>query len=81
VAKGLYRIPGGVGQPNFVQVEDAGNETPVRESQYVTRKTKPLLATLKWRDAYFEGQRKEALKSAEPVTAAVAAKTPGGGDA
>jgi hypothetical protein len=81
VAKGLYRIPGGVGQPNFVQVEDAGNETSVRESQYVTRKTKPLLATLKWRDAYFEAQRKEALKSAQAATAAVTAKTPGGGDA
>jgi hypothetical protein len=80
VAKGLYRIPGGVGQPNFVQVEDAGNETSVRESHYVTRKTKPLLATLKWRDAYFEGQRKEALKSAQ-ATAAVTAKTSGGGDA
>ena len=81
MAKGLYRIPGGVGQTNSVQVEDVGTETSVRESQYVTRKTKPLLAALKWRDAYFEGQRKESLRSARAATAAVAAKAPGGGDA
>jgi hypothetical protein len=68
VVKGLYRIPGGVGQPNSVQVEDAGNETSVRESQYVTRKITPRLATLKWRDAYFEDQRKEALRSAQAKT-------------
>jgi hypothetical protein len=64
VPNGLYRIPGSVGQPNLVQVEDAGKESAIRESLYVMRKLTPALAKLKWRDAYFENQRKEASKTA-----------------
>jgi hypothetical protein len=63
VVKGLYRIPGTVGQPNYVQVEDAGTESRILESQYVTRKTLPPLGKLKWRDAYFGDLRKAAAKS------------------
>lgn len=62
--KGLYRIPGIVGQPNLVQVEDAGVEAAIRESLYVMRKLTPALAKLKWRDAYFESLRKAAQNEA-----------------
>lgn len=78
--KGLYRISGGTGQEDYVQVDDSGVENSILESVYISRKITPPVNELKWRDDYFAEKKRELLESLNP-TPSPQADSVGGSDA